>query len=154
MRAQSPSNAHQYHYSPTRHHLNLLSDDRKTEDKKADPSKAQTTTRKSININGTNPTSQTERNVLNTRSHLKGDTTEKNHSPDRKANVFSKVDSSETKVNDRDKKKGGLSADEVLINLAHHSVLTRLYSSDTGLSVCDRIGTMHVNRKSGSWHHK
>lgn len=124
MRAQSPSNAHQYHCSPTRHHPSLSSDDRKTEDKKVDQSKAQTTMRKNTNINSTNPTSQTEKNVVNTditktRSfcdkHLKGDTSEKNQSPDRKVSMFSKVDSSEKKVqsniHDGDENKGGLSAD-------------------------------------------
>lgn len=132
MRAQSPSNAHQYHYSPTRHHPNLSSDDRKTEDKKVDQPKAQTTMRKNANINSTNSTSQTEKNVVNsettkTRSfcekHLKSDTSQKNQSPDRKANMFSKVDSLEKKmqssIHDREKPKGGISADEVLIHLTH-----------------------------------
>uniref|UniRef100_A0AAQ6IIX8 MAP7 domain containing 2a n=1 Tax=Anabas testudineus TaxID=64144 RepID=A0AAQ6IIX8_ANATE len=118
MRAQSPNNVHQYHYSPTRHHSNLSSDERKTEDKKVDQSKAQTTVRKNTNVNSTNPVSQTEKNVVTTDPNktrsscdkrLKGDTPEKTQSPDRKTNMFPKVDSSEKKmqsnVQDGDKNK-------------------------------------------------
>lgn len=130
MRAQSPSNAHQYNCSPTRHHSNLSSDDRKTEEKKVEQSKAETTVKKNTNINSTNPPSQSEKNVVSAETnktkssfdkHLKSDTSEKNQSPDRKANMFSKVDSPEKKmqsnIQEGDKKKGGLYADEVLVIL-------------------------------------
>ncbi|GLD46839.1 MAP7 domain-containing protein 2a [Lates japonicus] len=64
MRAHSPSNAHQYHYSPTRHHPNTSSDEQKADDKKeihSEQSKAETAVKK----NSTNPLSQAEKNVVN-----------------------------------------------------------------------------------------
>lgn len=165
MRAQSPNNVHQYHYSPTRHHSNLSSDERKTEDKKVDQSKAQTTVRKNTNVNSTNPVSQTEKNVVTTDPNktrsscdkrLKGDTPEKTQSPDRKTNMFPKVDSSEKKmqsnVQDGDKNKGGMM--KYLLVILSHSVLIHLDGFDISLSVFDRIDTMHGCRKSGSWHNK
>lgn len=130
MRAQSPNNAHQYHYSPTRHRPNLSADDRKAEDKKveklSEQSKAEAAVKKNTDINSTNPPSQAEKNVVNveiTKStnspkgetfdkRLKGDTSEKNQSPDRKDHMSPKVDPSEKKTQnnaqDGDKKKGGL----------------------------------------------
>ncbi len=128
MRAQSPSNAHQYHYSPTRHRPNLSPDGRKAEDKKverhSEQPKAETAVKKNTDINSTNPSSQPEKNVVDaeiTKSrtskgetfdkHLKGDTPEKNQSPDRKDHTSPKVDSSEKKTQsnaqDGDVKKGG-----------------------------------------------
>ncbi|XP_060910781.1 MAP7 domain-containing protein 2a isoform X7 [Labrus mixtus] len=58
MRTQSPSNAHQYHYSPTRHRSNLSTDDRNAKDKKTEKhgeqSKAETAVKKNCEMNGTN----------------------------------------------------------------------------------------------------
>lgn len=128
MRAQSPSNAHQYHYSPTRHRSNLSPDHRKAEDKKvekhSEQSKAETAVKKNTDINSTNPPSQAEKNVVDVETtksrtpkgetfekHLKGNTSEKNQSPDRKDHMSPKVDPSEKKTQsnaqDGDKKKGG-----------------------------------------------
>ncbi|XP_038565064.1 MAP7 domain-containing protein 2a isoform X2 [Micropterus salmoides] len=122
IRAQSPNN----HYSPTRHRPNLSSDDRKAEDKKvekhSEQSKDETAGMKNTDINSTNPSSQDEKNVVNTEStksrsskgeafdrRLKGDTSEKNQSPDRKAHMSPKVECSERKTQsnteDGDKKK-------------------------------------------------
>ncbi|XP_040907481.1 MAP7 domain-containing protein 2a [Toxotes jaculatrix] len=116
IRAQSPSNAHQYHYSPTRHRPNVSSDgDRRVEDKKvekhSEQSKPETPVKKNTNINSTNPSSQAEKNVVSneitkTRSPkgetsekcLKGDTSEKNQSSERKDHMSPKVDSSERKT--------------------------------------------------------
>ncbi|XP_037604096.1 MAP7 domain-containing protein 2a isoform X6 [Sebastes umbrosus] len=121
MRAQSPSNAHQYHYSPTRHRPNLSPDDRRVEDKKVEKYSEQSkAVKKSTDIS--NPSSQDEKNVVNTDitksrspkgetldNHLKDDTPEKNQSPDRKDNMSPKVDFSEKKTQsnaqDGDKKK-------------------------------------------------
>ncbi|KAK2828586.1 hypothetical protein Q5P01_019620 [Channa striata] len=120
MRAQSPSNTHQYHYSPTRHRTNPSSDDRKAAEKNVEQSKPETTMRKNTNYNGTNPTPQAEKILAKAEIHitrsqetfdkrLKGDTSEKNQSPDRKVEMISKVDPSEKKmqttVQDGDKKK-------------------------------------------------
>lgn len=128
MRAQSPSNAHQYHYSPTRHRPRLSTDDRKAEDKNVEnQSKHETVVKKNTDNNSTCPSLQRETNVLNVEitkprsckgqsfdQHLRGDTyeNEKNQSPDRKDPISPKVDYSEKKMqvnaqND-DKKKGGL----------------------------------------------
>ncbi|XP_074467273.1 MAP7 domain-containing protein 2a isoform X2 [Sebastes fasciatus] len=121
MRAQSPSNAHKYHYSPTRHRPNLSPDDRRVEDKKVEKYSEQSkAVKKSTDIS--NPSSQDEKNVVNTDitksrspkgetldNHLKDDTPEKNQSPDRKDNMSPKVDFSEKKTQsnaqDGDKKK-------------------------------------------------
>uniref|UniRef100_A0A8D3ALK2 MAP7 domain-containing protein 2-like n=1 Tax=Scophthalmus maximus TaxID=52904 RepID=A0A8D3ALK2_SCOMX len=126
IRAQSPSNAHQYHCSPTRHRPNVSSEDRKAENKKvekqSDQSRAETPLEKKKDTSGTNPSLQAEKNVANTEinktkfskgeksdKRLKGDTCENNQSPDRKDHVSPKVDSSEKKtqsvVQDEDKKK-------------------------------------------------
>nr|XP_020488984.1 MAP7 domain-containing protein 2-like isoform X7 [Labrus bergylta] len=57
MRTQSPSNAHQYHYSPTRHRSNLSTDDRNAKDKKTEKhgeqSKTETAVKKNCEMNGT-----------------------------------------------------------------------------------------------------
>lgn len=151
MRAQSPSNGHQYHYSPTRHRPTLSTDDRKAEDKKVEkPSeqcKTETAVKKNTDINSMNPSSQAEENVVEitkTKSskgetfdkRLKGDTSEKNQSPDRKDHMSPKADSSEKKtqnnVQDGEKKKGGLST----FLLAQCSVLAHLDDSHTSLSMC------------------
>ncbi|XP_023277308.1 MAP7 domain-containing protein 2-like isoform X2 [Seriola lalandi dorsalis] len=126
IRAQSPSNAHQHHNSPTRHRPNMSSDDMKAEDKKvekhSEQTKAETAVKKNTDVSSTNPSSLAERNVVNdeitkTRStkaetsdkRLKGDTSEKNQSPDRKDHMPAKVDSSEKKtqsnIQDGDMKK-------------------------------------------------
>ncbi|XP_078028553.1 MAP7 domain-containing protein 2a isoform X5 [Epinephelus lanceolatus] len=123
VRAQSPSNAHQYHYSPTRHRANLSPDERRVEDKKVEKHSEQSkAVKKNTDINSTNPPSQDEKNVANaeiTKSrsskgetldkHLEGDTSEKNQSPDRKDHMSPKVDSSEKRTQnntqDGDKKK-------------------------------------------------
>ncbi|XP_035481657.2 MAP7 domain-containing protein 2a isoform X3 [Scophthalmus maximus] len=126
IRAPSPSNAHQYHCSPTRHRPNVSSEDRKAENKKvekqSDQSRAETPLEKKKDTSGTNPSLQAEKNVANTEinktkfskgeksdKRLKGDTCENNQSPDRKDHVSPKVDSSEKKtqsvVQDEDKKK-------------------------------------------------
>lgn len=128
MRAQSPSNTHQYHCSPTRHRSNLLNDDRRAEDKKVakhgEQSKEETTVRKNDN-NVTNLSLQVEKNVLNNEAtkprsskvdainkHLRGDSAERNLSPDRRDNMSPRVESSEKKTQnnaqDGDKKKGEL----------------------------------------------
>ncbi|XP_036974310.1 MAP7 domain-containing protein 2a isoform X5 [Acanthopagrus latus] len=125
MRAQSPSNTHQYHCSPTRHRSNLLNDDRRAEDKKVakhgEQSKEETTVRKNDN-NVTNLSLQVEKNVLNNEAtkprsskvdainkHLRGDSAERNLSPDRRDNMSPRVESSEKKTQnnaqDGDKKK-------------------------------------------------
>ncbi|XP_044227803.1 MAP7 domain-containing protein 2a isoform X2 [Thunnus albacares] len=124
MRAQSPSNAHQYHYSPTRHRPTLSTDDRKAEDKKvekhSEQCKTETTVKKTTDIKNMNPSSQAEENaveITKTTSskgetfdkRLKGDTSEKNQSPDRKDHMSPKADSSEKKAEsntqDGEKKK-------------------------------------------------
>ncbi|KAM7374294.1 hypothetical protein PAMP_006962 [Pampus punctatissimus] len=124
MRAQSPSNAHQYHYSPTRHRPALLTDDKKAEDKKVEKDseqcKTETAMKKNNDINNMSPSSQAEENaveITKTKSsngeifdkHLKGNTSEKNQSPDRKNHMSPKADSSEKKtesnVQDGEKKK-------------------------------------------------
>ncbi|XP_029304725.1 MAP7 domain-containing protein 2a isoform X2 [Cottoperca gobio] len=123
MRAQSPSNAHQYHYSPTRHRLNLSPDDRRAEDKKGEKHCEQSkTVKNNTDINSTTASAHDEKNVVNieipkSRSskgetldkHLRGDTSERNLSPDRKDPVSPKVGSSEKKTQsnaqDGDKKK-------------------------------------------------
>lgn len=125
MRAHSPSNAHQHHNSPTRHRPNTSSDERKADDKKeihSEQSKAEAAVKKNSDINSTNPLSQAEKNVVNIEitktsskgelsdKRLKGDTTEKTQSPDRKEHSSPKVNVSEKKtqsnVQDGDKKKG------------------------------------------------
>lgn len=136
IRAQSPSNAHQYHCSPTRHRPNVSSEDRKAENKKvekqSDQSRAETPLEKKKDTSGTNPSLQAEKNVANTEinktkfskgeksdKRLKGDTCENNQSPDRKDHVSPKVDSSEKKtqsvVQDEDKKKGDYSRVFILL---------------------------------------
>ncbi|XP_034746295.1 MAP7 domain-containing protein 2a isoform X2 [Etheostoma cragini] len=123
MRAESPSNTHQFHNSPTRHRPNLSPDDWKAEDKKVEKHSEQSKAeKKNTGINSPNLSSQHEKNVVNTEinkprsskgetldRHFKGDTSEKNHSPDRKDNMSPKVDSSEKKTQsnsqDGDKKK-------------------------------------------------
>ncbi|XP_070839004.1 MAP7 domain-containing protein 2a isoform X2 [Chaetodon trifascialis] len=125
MRSQSPCNAHQYHYSPTRHRPNLSADDRKPEDKKVEKleqSKDEAAVKKNADNNITNPSSQAEKTAVSveiTKSRstkgetfdkrLKGDTPEKHQSPDRKDHMSPKAESSEKKMQsnaqDGDKKK-------------------------------------------------
>lgn len=132
MRAQSPSGAHQYHYSPTRHRPSLSIDDKKAEDKKVEKlieqSKAENPTKKNSDTGSLNPSSPAEKshqkNMINSEitknksskseifdKRLRGDTSETTHSPDRKEAISPKVDSLEKKVQssvqDGDKKKGG-----------------------------------------------
>lgn len=119
MRAQSPSNAHQYHHSPIRHRPTLLTDDRKAEDKKAEKQqcKTETAVKKTTDINNMNPPSQAEGNVveiIKTRSSkgetldkpLKGDTSERNQSPDRKDHKADLSEKTECNAQDGEKKKG------------------------------------------------
>ncbi|XP_074528401.1 MAP7 domain-containing protein 2a isoform X2 [Halichoeres trimaculatus] len=116
MRAQSPSNAHQYHYSPTRQRT---TDNKKAEDKKTngEPSKAESAVKKNT-INGTSPSPQGEKNLVNAdvrspkaetpEKRLKADTREKSRSPDRRDNMSPKVDPTEktqSSAQDGDKKK-------------------------------------------------
>lgn len=128
MRAQSPSNAHQYHYSPTRHRPQPSTDERKAEDKNVEKqSKHETVVKKNTDNNFTHPSSQAETNVLNAEitkprsckgqsfdKHLRGNTSEneKNQSPDRKDHMSPKVDYSEKKMQanaqNGGKKKGRL----------------------------------------------
>ncbi|XP_075957588.1 MAP7 domain-containing protein 2a [Anarhichas minor] len=123
MRSHSPSNAHQYHYSPTRQRSNLSPDDKKPEDKTLERHGEQSkVARKNTDIKSTNPSSQDVKNVVNaeiTKSrpsqgetldkHLRADTSEKNQSPDRKDHMSPNVDFSEKKMQsnaqDGDKKK-------------------------------------------------
>lgn len=93
VRAQSPSNAHQYHYSPTRHLPNLSGDDRRAKDKKVNKtcqqSKADTTLQRNADIDSSHSSSQTQKNVVyaetakfkSSKEHFKS---EKNESPDRR----------------------------------------------------------------------
>ncbi|XP_060910780.1 MAP7 domain-containing protein 2a isoform X6 [Labrus mixtus] len=143
MRTQSPSNAHQYHYSPTRHRSNLSTDDRNAKDKKTEKhgeqSKAETAVKKNCEMNGTN-TPQGEKNV-DVRSskgetfdkQLKVDTFEKSRSPDRKDNMSSKVDQSEKKTEsstpDGDKKEEsttGMSTGKMAAGTTNAEEATRL----------------------------
>ncbi|XP_035522781.1 MAP7 domain-containing protein 2a [Morone saxatilis] len=115
MRAQSPSNAHQYHYSPTRHRPNLSSDDCKAEEKKverhSEQSKDETAVKKNTDNNSMNTALQAEKNAVNAETTqpkspkgetfdkpLKGDTCDKNQSPDIKDHMSPKVESSEKKM--------------------------------------------------------
>ncbi|KAK9536684.1 hypothetical protein VZT92_006447 [Zoarces viviparus] len=123
MRSHSPSNAPQYHHSPTRQRSNLSPDDRKPEDKTLERHGEQSkAARENTDINSTNPSSQDVKNGVNaeiTKSrasqgetldkHLRADTSEKNQSPDRKDHTSPNVDFSEKKMQsnaqDGDKKK-------------------------------------------------
>lgn len=137
MRAQSPSNTRQYHCSPTRHRSNLLNDDRKAEDKKvekhSEQSKEETAVKKNTDNNITNLSSQAEKNVVNTEAtkpgsskvdtinkHLRGDSAERNLSPDRRDNMSPRVESSEKRTQnnaqDGDKKKGELYTNNLTLN--------------------------------------
>ncbi|XP_041864085.1 MAP7 domain-containing protein 2a isoform X2 [Melanotaenia boesemani] len=115
IRAQSPSNSHQYHHSPTRQRPNLLSEDRKAEDKKMDKkceqSKAEPVVKNNPVINSSNSSSQAEKNVLSAEipkskfckgeqfeTDLNRNASEKSQSPDRRNQMSSKVDSSEKKM--------------------------------------------------------
>lgn len=103
MRAQSPSNAHQHHYSPTRHLPKSSTDDRKTEEKNVEkPSKHES-----------KPSTQAKSSKGQTfEEHLRGtfSENEKSQSPDRKVHMSPKVDHSEKKIQmnaqNGDKKKG------------------------------------------------
>nr|XP_020488979.1 MAP7 domain-containing protein 2-like isoform X2 [Labrus bergylta] len=143
MRTQSPSNAHQYHYSPTRHRSNLSTDDRNAKDKKTEKhgeqSKTETAVKKNCEMNGTT-TPQGEKNV-DVRSskgetfdkQLKVDTFEKSRSTDRKDNMSSKVDQSEKKTEsstlDGDKKEEsttGMSTGKMAAGTTNAEEATRL----------------------------
>lgn len=101
--------------------------------------------KKNMNVNSTNPSSQSEKNVATadiskTRSSfdksLKGDTAAKNQSPDRKTE--------KKNMQEGDKRKGEFRGHEVL--------MISPFSCNNSLFMCDRISTMHEHRKSGSWH--
>lgn len=123
MRSHSPSDARQYHHSPTRQRSNP-SPDAKTPERHGEPSKA---VRKNTDINATNPSSReakgaADADVAKSRppqgetleKHLRRDTP----SPDRKEHTPPNVDFQEKKMpsnaQDGDKKKGGLHPDECL----------------------------------------
>lgn len=119
VRSQSPSNAHQHHYSPTRHLLKPSTDDRKAEEKNVEkPSKHE-------GKPSTQPSSQAANSVPDAEAakpksskgqtfekHLRGNFSEneKSQSPDRKVHMSPKVDHSEKKMQcnaqNGDKKKG------------------------------------------------
>lgn len=119
MRAQSPSNAHQHHYSPTRHLPKSTTDDGKAEEKNVEkPSKHESKP-------STQPSSQAGNSVPDAEAakpksskgqtfekHLRGNSSEneKSQSPDRKVHMSPKVDHSEKKMQcnaqNGDKKKG------------------------------------------------
>ncbi|XP_068457191.1 MAP7 domain-containing protein 2a isoform X2 [Clinocottus analis] len=122
-RSHSPSNAHQYHYSPSRQRSTLSPDDRKPDDKVLERHSEQSkAVKKNNDINSTNPSSQDVKNVVKTQitksrpsqaetldKHLRGDTSERNQSPDRKEHMSPNVDFSEKKMltnaQEGDKKK-------------------------------------------------
>lgn len=124
IRSQSPGNAHQYHYSPTRLRPNLSNEDRKADDKKVEKhreqSKDEEVERKITNNNIISPPPQAEKNVVNAdiakpRSpkgeafdkRLKGDASERNQSPDRKILLSPKVEKKvQSNTQDGDKTKG------------------------------------------------
>ena len=110
MRAQSPCNSYQHHYSPTRHHPKRSTNDRKAEDEKQPKHNA---VEKNTDNNSTHPSLHTEPNVVNNDKsnsckgqtldkHPRGDTSahEKNHSLDGKDHRVSNAQNG-------DKKKGG-----------------------------------------------
>ncbi|CAK6953800.1 MAP7 domain-containing protein 2a [Scomber scombrus] len=118
MRAQSPSKAHQYHHSPIRHRPTLPTDDRKAEDKKAEKQqcKTETAVKKSTDIDSMNPPSKAEGNVVEiTKAKsskceildkpIKGDTSERNQSPDRKDHKADLSEKTECNAQDGEKKK-------------------------------------------------
>ncbi|XP_035999063.1 MAP7 domain-containing protein 2a isoform X2 [Fundulus heteroclitus] len=96
MRAQSPTGSPQYHHSPIRRHPNT-SDDSKGEDKKlgkkSEQSKAEPTAKASADAKNLNPSSQGHFEKKPNR-----DTPEKNHSPDRRNQTFSRMDSAERRL--------------------------------------------------------
>ncbi|XP_006800025.1 MAP7 domain-containing protein 2a isoform X3 [Neolamprologus brichardi] len=120
IRAQSPSNAHQYHYSPTRQRPNP-SDNRKAENdkagKKGERTKAETAVKKSADINSLISSPPAQKNMASTEiaktkssdKYFKGDAIEKCQSPERGNQLTSKGDPLEkmTQSNflDGDKKK-------------------------------------------------
>ncbi|XP_019108720.2 MAP7 domain-containing protein 2a isoform X3 [Larimichthys crocea] len=118
MRSQSPSNPHQYHYSPTRHCPDVQTAEDKKVEKHCEESKEETAVKKITKNNCVYPSSPAKKNVVNieiskSRSpkgetsdkHLKGNTSEKNRSLDKKDHMYPKVDSSEKKMQTEDKKK-------------------------------------------------
>uniref|UniRef100_A0A3Q2PLN7 MAP7 domain containing 2a n=1 Tax=Fundulus heteroclitus TaxID=8078 RepID=A0A3Q2PLN7_FUNHE len=96
MRAQSPTGSPQYHHSPIRRHPNT-SDDSKGEDKKlgkkSEQSKAEPTAKASADVKNRNPSSQGHFEKQPNR-----DTPEKNHSPDRRNQTSSRMDSAERRL--------------------------------------------------------
>lgn len=142
IRAQSPSNAHQYHYSLTRQRPNP-SNNRKAENdkvgKKGERTKADTAVKKSADINSLISSPPAQKNmasseIAKTKSsdkYLKGDTIEKCQSPERGNQLTSKGDPLEmmTQSNflDGDKKKGGFY--KFLFSPPLHSVLLHMEES-------------------------
>lgn len=119
IRAQSPSNSQQYHYSPTRHRPPSSTGEKKADGKNVEKqAKQEPVVKKSTDNNSMHQSSQAETNVPKScrgqslDKHLRGNTSEneKNQSPDRKQLMAPVVDSSEKKMqvttqND-DRKKG------------------------------------------------
>lgn len=127
MRAQSPCNAYQHHYSPTRHHPKRSTNDRKAEDENVEKQPKHNTVEKNTDNSSTRPSSQAEPNVVNADKsnsckgqildkHPRGDTSahEKNQSPDGKDHRVGNAQNG-------DKKKGGLytnnSTERIIFNL-------------------------------------
>lgn len=164
IRAQSPSNAHQYHYSPTRQRPNA-SDNRKAENdkvgKKGEHTKAETAAKKSADINSLISSPPAQKNMASTEiaktkssdKYLKGDTIEKCQSPERGNQLTSKGDPLEkmtqSNFQDGDKKKGGfykfLFFPFTFSFITYGRVLLHI-------CLCDRSSTMH--RQGGCWHIK
>lgn len=165
IRAQSPSNAHQYHYSPTRQRPNP-SNNRKAENdkvgKKGERTKADTAVKKSADINSLISSPPAQKNmasseIAKTKSsdkYLKGDTIEKCQSPERGNQLTSKGDPLEmmTQSNflDGDKKKGGFY--KFLFPPPFTFSFTTYGRVLLHVCLCDRSSTMH--RQGGCWHIK
>ncbi|MED6257818.1 hypothetical protein ATANTOWER_031952, partial [Ataeniobius toweri] len=96
MRAQSPGGSPQYQHSPIRRQPNL-SDDRKGEDKKLEKKgeqfKAESAAKTNADTKNRNSSSQGQFD-----KNLNRDTPERNHSPDRRNQMSSRMDSSERRL--------------------------------------------------------
>lgn len=102
-------------------------------EKHSEQSKEETAVKKNTDNNITNLSSQAEKNVVNTEAtkpgsskvdtinkHLRGDSAERNLSPDRRDNMSPRVESSEKRTQnnaqDGDKKKGELYTNNLTLN--------------------------------------
>ncbi|XP_019219721.1 MAP7 domain-containing protein 2a isoform X2 [Oreochromis niloticus] len=141
IRAQSPSNAHQYHYSPTRQRPNP-SDDKKTGNdkvgKKGEHTKAETAVKKSADINSLISSPPPQKSMASTEiaktkssdKYLKGDTIEKCQSPERGNQLTSKGDPLEkmtqSNFQDGDKKKAAPCTGKVAAGTSNAEEASRL----------------------------